>query len=93
MPYNCHFQPWIELESPAGKEIKDIPVIETCFYYIDLNTLRKMALVTGHEADVALIDEKLNAVKSTFDSLYWKGENYMSKSVSTPVICGSRKPA
>ena len=22
MPYNCHFQPWIEVESPAGKEIR-----------------------------------------------------------------------
>ncbi len=67
-----------------GKEIKDTPVIETCFYYIDLKTLRKIALATGHEADVALIDEKLNAIKSTFDSLYWKGENYMSKSVYSP---------
>ncbi len=22
MPYNCHFQPWIELEAPAGRELK-----------------------------------------------------------------------
>ncbi len=41
-----------------GKEVKDTAVIETCFYYICLQTLRKMALVTGHEADVAAIDAK-----------------------------------
>ena len=22
MPYNCHFQPWIELDAPAGKELR-----------------------------------------------------------------------
>ena len=46
-----------------GKESKDTAVIETCFYYIDLKTLKQMALVTGHEEDVAAIDAKLNAIK------------------------------
>jgi len=67
-----------------GKDIKDTAVIETCFYYNCLKTLKKMALVTGHETDVPLIDEKLQSIKSTFDSQYWKGTHYMSSQVTTP---------
>lgn len=67
-----------------GKEVKDTAVIETCFYYNCLGTLKKMALVTGHEADVALIDQKRESIKSTFDSQYWKGDYYMSSQVPTP---------
>jgi len=64
--------------------VKDTSVIETCFYYNCLGTLKKMALVTGHEADVALIDQKLNEIKSSFDGKFWKGNYYMSADVSTP---------
>lgn len=67
-----------------GKEVKDTAVIETCFYYICLGTLKKIALVTGHEADVPLIDAKLEAIKSSFDSKYWKGNYYMSSQVTEP---------
>jgi len=67
-----------------GKEVKDIAVIEECFYYIDLKTLRKMALVTGHEADLAAIDAKLKDIQKAFDGKYWKGNCYMSTQVSTP---------
>jgi hypothetical protein len=67
-----------------GKENKDTAVIETCFITIDLQTLKKMALVTGHEADVPLIDAKLASIKSTFDSTYWKGGYYMSSQVKEP---------
>ena len=67
-----------------GKEFKDIAVIETCFYYICLGTLKKMALATGHEADVAAIDQKLEGIKTTFDSQYWKERCYMSSQVMMP---------
>jgi hypothetical protein len=67
-----------------GKDVKDIPIIETCFFYIDLKTLKKMARVTGHEADIPAIEAKLNAIESTFDGKYWKGNCYMSANVSTP---------
>ena len=67
-----------------GKEVKDTAVIETCFYYNCLGTLKKMALVTGHESDVALIDQKMAGIKSTFDSQYWKGSYYMSAQVTAP---------
>jgi len=67
-----------------GKENKDTAVIETCFYYIDLQALKKMAQVTGHEADVPAIDARLESIKSTFDSKYWKGKYYMSSQVKDP---------
>ena len=67
-----------------GKENKDIAVIETCFYFNCLGTLKKMARATGHETDVALIDAKLEGIRSTFDSLYWKDGYYMSAQVTEP---------
>ncbi|MEI7953609.1 MAG: discoidin domain-containing protein [Verrucomicrobiota bacterium] len=67
-----------------GKEVKDTAVTETCFFYICLGTLKKIALVTGHEADVAAIDAKREAIKNTFDSQYWKDKCYMSAQVTEP---------
>lgn len=67
-----------------GKENKDTAVIETCFYYDCLGTLKKMAVATGHEADVADIDQRLAAIRGSFDELYWKGSYYMSSQVTEP---------
>ncbi|HXD78642.1 MAG TPA: sulfatase-like hydrolase/transferase [Puia sp.] len=67
-----------------GAETKDIAVIETCFMYIDLKSLRKMAILTGHGEDTAAISGKLDSIKGSFDRLYWKGEYYMSSQVNTP---------
>ena len=67
-----------------GKEVKDTAVIETCFYFSCLKTLRKMALVTGHEADGPVIDAKLADIQGTFDTKYWQGSYYMSSQVRTP---------
>ncbi len=67
-----------------GKENKDTAVTETCFYYICLGTLKKIALATGHEADIAAIDAKRDTIKSTFDNQYWRGNYYMSTQVTEP---------
>ncbi|MCE9610424.1 MAG: discoidin domain-containing protein [Chthoniobacter sp.] len=67
-----------------GKENKDTAVIETCFYYNCLGTLKKIALATGHEADVSVIDEKLAGIRKTFDSQYWKDGYYISDQVPAP---------
>ncbi len=67
-----------------GKENKDTAVIETCFYFNCLGTLKKIALVTGHEADVPEIDQKLTAIRGKFDEDFWKGNYYMSSQVSEP---------
>jgi len=67
-----------------GKENKDVAIMETCFYFNCLGTLRKMALITGHAGDTAMIDEKLSAIKESFDRQFWKGGYYMSSQVSDP---------
>jgi alpha-L-rhamnosidase len=67
-----------------GNEVKDTAVTEICFYYNCLGTLKKMALVTGHESDVPAIDKKLAEIKSTFDDKYWKGGYYISSQVTEP---------
>ncbi len=67
-----------------GKEVKDRAVIETCFYFSCLKTLRSMAGVTGHEADFAVIDARLDEIRSTFDGKYWQGSYYMSAQVNEP---------
>ena len=67
-----------------GKENKDTAVIETCFMYNCLGTLRKMAIATGHDRDLPEIDKRLQAISSTFDSLYWKNGFYKSNQVPEP---------
>jgi len=67
-----------------GKEIKDNAVIETCFMYIDLNTLKNIALLTKHDADTTAINFKLDSIKSSFNDRFWKGGYYMSDQVNTP---------
>jgi hypothetical protein len=67
-----------------GKEVKDTAVIETCFYYNCLETLKNIALATGHEADVPAIERKLATIKSGFDTRFWKDGYYMSSQVATP---------
>jgi len=67
-----------------GKEIKDIAVIETSFMYIDLKTLKKIALLTGHENDTMAINFKLDSIKNSFNKKFWKGSYYMSNQVNTP---------
>lgn len=67
-----------------GAENKDTAVTETCFYYICLGTLKKIALATGNEADIPAIDAKREAIKANFDQQYWKGGYYMSSQVTEP---------
>ena len=67
-----------------GKENKDTAVIETCFYYNCLGTLRKMALETRHESDVRLIDSKRFEISSSFDSKFWRDGFYKSEQVPEP---------
>lgn len=67
-----------------GKEIKDIAVIENSFLYIDLTTLKKIALLTGHSDDTSSINIRLDSIRNNFNKDFWKGNYYMSSQVSTP---------
>ena len=84
-----------------GDAIRDTAVIETCFFYDCLQTLRKIALATGHEADLPVIDQKLESIRSTFHKTYWKNGYHMSDQVETPddranamaINCGLAEPS
>jgi hypothetical protein len=67
-----------------GKEIKDIAVTENSFLYIDLNTLKKIALLSGHSADTIAINYKMDSIRNNFNKEFWKGDYYMSSQVSSP---------
>ena len=67
-----------------GKDSKDTSVIEACFVYLDLGTLRKIAMATGHEADLPVIDARRAAIKNSFDARFWKGRYYQSSDVTAP---------
>jgi hypothetical protein len=67
-----------------GKDVKDTSVIENCFMFINLQTLRKIAASTGHQSDFAEIDRRLAEIKSTFNNRFWKGSYYQSSDVNTP---------
>ncbi len=61
-----------------GVGTTDKEVIQVAEYYTAINALKKMAKVTGHEADIPSIDEKLNSIKANFDKAFWKGDGYRS---------------
>lgn len=67
-----------------GDDSKDTSVIETCFAYIDLGTLRKLAALTGHNADIPVIEARRDSIRKAFDARFWKGKYYQSTDVQTP---------
>ena len=50
MPYNCHFQPWIEVEAPAGKEIRFNSSNPLVLYLTPTETCTTTDGVQSHEA-------------------------------------------
>lgn len=67
-----------------GKENKDTAIIETCFYFNCLGTLKKIAQITDNQRDIDEIDLKMKAIQSSFDDKYWKGGFYKSHQVPEP---------
>jgi hypothetical protein len=67
-----------------GKENKDIAVTEACFLYIDLGSLRKMAMITGHREDTTIIDAKRDSIRNGFHERYWHDGAYRSGQVTEP---------
>ncbi len=67
-----------------GKENKDNAIIEQCFMYIDLGTLKKMAKITEHLSDTILINAKMDSIKNSFNTRFWKGSFYKSEQVPEP---------
>jgi hypothetical protein len=67
-----------------GKSAGDPVIVGKCFYYIALNTLKKVAKATGQDTDIPEIESRLRAIKDGFDQTYWKGHFYQSGQNSGP---------
>jgi alpha-L-rhamnosidase len=61
-----------------GTGYQDKTVLQVAEYYSALSALRKMALATGHQDDLASIDSRLSSVKNNFDGVFWKDDGYRS---------------
>lgn len=61
-----------------GTGYQDKTVLQVAEYYSALSALRKMAVATGKQDDLASIDSKLASVKSNFDRVFWKEDGYRS---------------
>lgn len=61
-----------------GTGYQDKTVIQVAEYYSALSALRKMAVSTGHQDDLASIDAKLSGVRNNFNSAFWKENGYRS---------------
>lgn len=67
-----------------GSEAKDRRIVQCTQYYAALGVLRKLADITGDQADVPAIDQRLDSIRSNFDRHFWKGEFYQSDRVDYP---------
>jgi alpha-L-rhamnosidase len=61
-----------------GTGYQDKTVLQVAEYYSALSALRKMAVATGHQDDLASIDAKLSGVRNNFNSAFWKENGYRS---------------
>ncbi len=61
------------------KDTIDEQVILNAFYFMALNSARKMALELGETGDVVWLDERIQAMKTGFNKKYWNGTYYTSK--------------
>jgi len=71
---------WFDWGEPGA----DTAVIETCFYFNCLETLRRIAAELEFDLDLELIDRELEEIRSSFDELFWRNGAYISPDVSEP---------
>jgi len=57
---------------------KDVPVLENAWVYLALKGAVEMALLTGHEQDVAGYRATMQSIESHFNDAFWQGDEYHS---------------
>ncbi|MDT8390336.1 MAG: discoidin domain-containing protein [Lentisphaeria bacterium] len=67
-----------------GSASKDRRIVQCTQYYAALGVLRKMAQVTGNQADIPAIDQRLESIRANFDRHFWQGSFYQSQMVDYP---------
>ena len=55
---------------PDWGENADIAPMENAWYYMALNSCKKMAKVLGNHADIAIYDERLESIKENFNRVF-----------------------
>jgi hypothetical protein len=80
----------------------DMPVMENALLYQAFRTAILMARLTGHEADVAGYEAKLQRIEASYHKIFWNGREYRSpgytgqtddRGHALAVIFGLAKPA
>jgi hypothetical protein len=80
----------------------DMPVMENALLYQAFRTAILMARLTGHEADVAGYEAKLQRIEASYQKIFWNGREYRSpgytgqtddRGHALAVIFGLAKPA
>lgn len=61
---------------PDWGEKFDVPVMENAWYYMALTAAKNMAEILGETKDLALIDKRMNSIRSAFRKTYWTGSAY-----------------
>lgn len=61
---------------PDWGENADMAVMENAWYYMALNSCKKMAELLGKTEDIAFYKERMESIAAHFDHLYWKGDFY-----------------
>ena len=64
---------------PDWGENSDIAPMENAWYYMALSSCRKMAVLLGFDADIAVYDERMKAIELNFDRVFWKSGYYYGK--------------
>ncbi len=54
----------------------DAPVLDNCWYYLALKSIKAMAGVLGITADLATINQRMTSIETNFDQTFWKGTAY-----------------
>lgn len=80
----------------------DMPLMENALLYQAFRTAILMARLTGHEADVAGYEAKLQRIEASYQNIFWNGREYRSpgytgqtddRGHALAVIFGLAKPA
>lgn len=56
----------------------DGAVIGPAWYYMACEAAVQMAVITGNEQDIPWFESRMEGIRSTFDTKFWKGDGYRS---------------
>ncbi len=82
-------------------EHKDMPLLYNCWYYLALQGLKDMAVLTERPEDAAECERRMESIRDRFNARFWQGDHYRSpnntgeiddRGNAMAVICGFAKP-